>query len=152
MTSDPLGTAERELKKAGAERVLVEVGSGRDDSARPQFRKLREMILDGKVTSVICPSQDRLGRNTELVLQFVQLCRMQKVQLVDLNGRDLAVKTADGVLLTTITAALDQHRSDLYSEKIQRAMKSARDQGLPARSKIPFGLRKVRNAAGRYCC
>ena len=108
------------------------------------------MILDGKVTAVICPSQDRLGRNTELVLQFVQLCRMQKVQLVDLNGRDLAVKTADGVLLTTITAALDQHRSDLYSEKIQRAMKSARDQGLPARSKIPFGLRKVRNAAGRF--
>ena len=86
-TSDPLGTATRELKKAGAEMVLVEVGSGRDDSARPEFRKLREMILDGKVTAVICPSQDRLGRNTELVLQFVQLRQMQRVKLLDLNGR-----------------------------------------------------------------
>ena len=47
-------------------------------------------------------------------------------------------------------AALDQHRSDLYSEKIRRTMKSAREQGLPARSTIPFGLRKVRNEAGRF--
>ena len=92
-TSDPLGTATIELEKAGAEKVLVEVGSGRDDSARPKFRKLREMILDGEVSEVICPSQDRLGRNTELVLQFIQLCRMQKVRVVDLNGRDLAVKS-----------------------------------------------------------
>ena len=149
-TSDPLGTATIELEKAGAEKVLVEVGSGRDDSARPKFRKLREMILDGEVSEVICPSQDRLGRNTELVLQFIQLCRMQKVRVVDLNGRDLAVKSADGTLLTTITAALDQHRSDLYSEKVRRAMACAREQGLPARSKIPFGLRKVRNESGRF--
>lgn len=148
--SDPLGVAERELSKAGAEVVMVEVGSGRDDTARPKFRKLRELILDNKVTEVICPSQDRLGRNTELVLQFVELCRMQKVRLVDLNGRDLAVKTADGVLLTTITAALDQHRSDLYSEKVKRARRVAREQGLPARSTIPFGLCKIRNDAGRF--
>ena len=70
--------------------------------------------------------------------------------MVDLNGRDLAVKSADGTLLTTITAALDQHPSDLYSEKVRRAMAYAREQGLPARSKIPFGLRKVRNESGRF--
>ena len=29
-------------------------------------------------------------------------------------------------------------------------MACAREQGLPARSKIPFGLRKVRNESGRF--
>jgi len=149
-TTDPLITAERELRRAGAELVLVEVGSGRSDEQRPQFRRLREMVLDGKVSEVITPSQDRLGRNTELVLKFTQLCSMQGVQLLDLNGRELEVRTADGRLMTTIVAALDQHRSDLYSEKVRRAMKSAREQGLPARSHIPFGFRKIRNEVGRF--
>ena len=63
-TSDPLGTATIELEKAGAEKVLVEVGSGRDDSARPQFRKLREMILDGEVSEVLSL--------LEVILQEVQ--------------------------------------------------------------------------------
>ena len=47
------------------------------------------------------------------LLQFIQLCWMQKFGVVDLNGSDLAVKSADGTLLTTITAALAQHRSAL---------------------------------------
>jgi len=149
-TSDPLATAERELKRAGAEQVLVEVGSGTSDEQRPKFRQLREWILDGKVTEVICPSQDRLGRNLDLVLQFVQLCHLQKVKLTDLNGRELEVQTADGRLMTTIVGALDQHRSQLYGEKVRRAMESAKEQGLPVRSKLPFGFRKIRNEAGRF--
>ena len=91
LDSDPLGTARHELEKAGAEQVFLDVGSGRSDTARPQFRRLRELILDGKVSQVICPSQDRLGRNTELVLRFAQLCQMQGVKLLDLNGRELEV-------------------------------------------------------------
>ena len=150
LDSDPLGTARHELEKAGAEQVFLDVGSGRSDTARPQFRRLRELILDGKVSQVICPSQDRLGRNTELVLRFAQLCQMQGVKLLDLNGRELEVRTADGKLMTTVIAALDTHRSDLYSEKIRRAMGAAKEQGFPARSKIPFGLRKVRNDSGRF--
>lgn len=150
LATDPLEAARHELEKAGAEMVLLDVGSGRSDSARPQFRKLRGLILDGKVKEVICPNQDRLGRNTELVLKFVQLCQMEGVRLVDLNGRELEVRTADGKLMTTIVAALDAHRSDLYSEKILRHMAAAREKGLPVCSKIPFGLRKVRNESGRF--
>jgi len=149
-STDPLKTAEIELQRAGAETVLVEIGSGRSDEQRPKFRQLREWILDGKVSQVICPSQDRLGRNLDLVLDFVQLCHLQKVALVDLNGRELEVHSADGRLMTTIIGALDEHRSRLYGEKVSRALKSARAQGLPARSKLPFGYRKVRNDNGRF--
>ncbi len=148
--SDPLAVAKHELEKAGADLVLLDVGSGRSDTARPQFRKLRELILDRKATEVICPSQDRLGRNTELILQFVQLCQMQGVPIRDLNGRELEIKTADGKLMTTIVAALDTHRSDLYSEKVRRHLSAAREQGFPAVPSIPFGLKKVRNEAGRF--
>lgn len=144
-----LEVAQRELEHAGVDRVFLDIGSGRSDTARPKFRELRELILDGKVESVVCPSQDRLGRNTELVLRFVQLCHMQGVELLDLNGRALETKTADGRLMTTIVAALDAHRSDLYSEKTRRHRRVAKEQGFPVRSKVPFGLTKVRNEAGR---
>ena len=150
VTTDPLAVAKHELEKAGADLVLLDVGSGRSDTARPQFRKLRELILDRKATEVICPSQDRLGRNTELILQFVQLCQMQGVPIRDLNGRELEIKTADGKLMTTIVAALDSHRSDLYSEKVRRHLSAAREQGFPAIPSIPFGLKKCRNEAGRF--
>lgn len=149
-STDPLAQARHELEKAGAELVLVEVGSGKDDTARPKFRQLRELVLDGKATQVITPSQDRLGRNLELVLKFCQLCQMQGVSIVDLNGRQLEIKSADGRLMTTIIGALDQHRSELYGEKTRRHLQAAREQGLPARPRLPFGLRKIRNDAGRF--
>ena len=148
--TDPLKQAERDLLKAGAELVLVEVGSGKDDNARPKFRQLRELVLDGKVTEIICPNQDRLGRNLDLVMQFVQLCQMQGVRIVDLNGRQLEVKTADGRLMTQIIGALDEHRSRLYGEKTRRHLQSAREEGKPARPRVPFGLRKIRNDSGRF--
>jgi DNA invertase Pin-like site-specific DNA recombinase len=148
--TDPLAQAEHELRKAGCDLILVEVGSGTSDTARPQFKRLRELILDGQASEVICPSQDRLGRNLQLVLDFVQLCQMQGVKLLDLNGRELEVRTADGTLMTQLIGALDQHRSALYSEKTKRHLQAAREQGLPARPRVPFGLRKVRNDAGRF--
>ncbi len=149
-STDPLAQAEHELRKAGADLILVEVGSGKDDNARPKFRELRELVLDGKATEVICPSQDRLGRNLELVMQFVQLCQMQGVKLRDLNGRELEVRTADGRLMTQLLGALDEHRSRLYGEKTARHLQAAREQGFPARPRVPFGLRKVRDENGRF--
>lgn len=149
-STDPLAQAEHALRQAGAELILVEIGSGTDDTARPKFRQLREMVLDGKVSEIITPSQDRLGRNLELVLNFVQLCHLQGVALRDLNGRELEVKTADGRLMTTLLGALDQHRSQLYGEKTARHLQAAREQGFPARPRVPFGLMKVRDAAGRF--
>ena len=148
--TDPLAQAEHELRKAGAELVLVEVGSGTDDAGRPKFRQLRELVLAGQVTEVITPNQDRLGRNLALVLDFVQLCHLQGVALRDLNGRELEVKTADGRLMTTLLGALDEHRSKLYGEKTRRHLQAAREQGFPARPRVPFGLRKVRDGAGRF--
>ena len=148
--TDPLAQAEHELRKAGCDIVLLEIGSGASDAARPQFKRLRELILDGQASEVICPSQDRLGRNLQLVLDFVQLCQLQGVKLLDLNGRELEVRTADGTLMTQLIGALDQHRSALYSEKTRRHLQAAREQGLPARPRVPFGLRKVRNDAGRF--
>ena len=148
--TDPLSQAEHELAKAGCDLILVEVGSGTSETARPKFKRLRELVLDGKVTEVITPSQDRLGRNLQLVLDFVQLCHLQGAKLLDLNGRELEVRTADGTLMTQLVAALDQHRSALYSEKTRRHLQASREQGLPARPRVPFGLMKVRNDAGRF--
>jgi DNA invertase Pin-like site-specific DNA recombinase len=150
--TDPLQQARHELEKAGCELILVEVGSGTSDADRPRFRQLRDMVLDGQVSEIVTPSQDRLGRNLRLVEDFVQLCHIQKVKLTDLNGRELEVRSADGTLMTQLLGALDQHRSSLYAEKTRRHLKAAREQGMPCLpgKHLAFGLRKVRNESGRF--
>lgn len=83
-------------------------------------------------------------------MQFVQLSQMQGVKIVDLNNRQLEVKTADGRLMTELIGALDEHLSNLYGEKTPRHLQSAREQGNPAGPRIPFGLKKIRNDSGRF--
>ena len=138
------------LEATGADEVIVEIGSGKDDSARPEFRALVERIKNGEISELLVPSQDRIYRNLTELLTFLQTCRVFKVKVSDLNGRDLAATTADGTLLTQINGALDQHRSGLYAEKTARGLQEARKQGFPARPRVPFGLKKVRDDRGRF--
>lgn len=138
------------LESTGADEVIVEVGSGKDDSERPMFRALVERIKNGEITELLVPSQDRIYRNLTGLLTFLETCRVFKVKVSDLNGRDLAATTADGTLLTQINGALDQHRSGLYAEKTARGLEAARKQGFPARPRVPFGLKKIRDERGRF--
>lgn len=138
------------LKATGADEVIVEVGSGKDDSARPEFRALVERIKKGQITELLVPSQDRIYRNLIKLLTFLETCRMAKVKVSDLNGRDLAATTADGTLVTQINGALDQQRSAVYGEKTAQGLEAARQQGFPARPRVPFGLKKVRDDRGRF--
>jgi len=145
-----LETMRRQLEATGADEILLEIGSGKDDSERPQFRKLVEQVKQGLVTEILVPSQDRLYRNLGELMKFVETCRVYRVKVSDLNGRDLTCSTADGTLWTQLLGSLDQHRSGLYGEKTRKALEAARSMGFPARPRIPFGLRKVRDANGRF--
>lgn len=138
------------LLSAGAERALVEAEPRSGPGAGPLFRQLRDLIRSGQVRAVITPSQERLSVHLELVLDLAQLCRLHGVALLNLEGETLAVRGADGRVISQLLETLEAHRSELYGEKTRRHLQVARDEGYPARPRVPYGLRKVRDEKGRF--
>jgi len=145
------GALERQrmlLEATQADLVLLDVGSG-TNTARPGYQKLLQLIAAGEVQQVLVTEQDRLNRNLQSDLELWSLCDANRVAITDLHGREIEFRSPGGQLLATVVSALNQHRSKAYALKTQRGIEVARSQGLPARSSIPFGVRKVRNAEGR---
>lgn len=137
------------LEASGADEVLLDVGSGKT-TARPQYQRLLELIGQGEVEQVLVAEQDRLNRNVSADLELWSLCDAHGTRITDLNGREIEFRTPDGQLLSTMVSALNQHRSRAYGAKTKRGLEEARKQGLPARPRVPFGLRKIRDERGRF--
>lgn len=136
------------LETAGADQVILDVGSGKTTS-RPGYQQLLELIAAGSVEQVLVADQDRLNRNLQADLELWALCDANATRITDLNGREIEFRSPDGELLSTVVSALNQHRSRAYGAKTRRGLEQARDQGLPARPRVPFGFRKVRDERGR---
>ena len=137
------------LEAAGADMVILDVGSGKTTS-RPGYQRLLELISSGEVEQVFVADQDRLNRNLQADLELWSLCDANGTRITDLNGREIEFRSPDGELLSTVVSALNQHRSRAYGAKTRRGLDQARKQGLPARPRVPFGFRKVRNEQGRF--
>ena len=138
------------LLSAGVDRALVEGPSRQGPEAGPLFRQLRQLISSDQVHTLITPSQERLSGNLELVLDLAQLCRLHRVRLLDLQGEPLVVRGAEGRAISQLLGTLENHRSELYGEKTRRHLQVARDEGYPARPRVPYGLRKLRDDKGRF--
>lgn len=136
------------LEAAGADQVILDIGSGKTTS-RPGYQRLLELIANGQVEQVLVADQDRLNRNLQADLELWSLCDANQTRITDLNGREIEFRSPDGELLSTVVSALNQHRSKAYGAKTRRGLEQARKQGLPARPRVPFGFRKVRNEQGR---
>ena len=137
------------LEATGADELILDVGSGKT-TARPGYQRLLQLITDGTVEQLLVADQDRLNRNLQADLELWQLCEVNGTSITDLSGRQIEFTSPDGQLLSTVVSALNQHRSRAYGLKTQRALEQARKQGYPARPRVPFGLRKLRDAAVSY--
>lgn len=136
------------LDACGADEVFLDVGSG-TNTARPGYQKLLELISQGQVEQLLVADQDRLNRNLQADIELWGLCDSNGTRITNLTGREIEFRSPDGQLLSTIVSALNQHRSRAYGAKTRRGLEQARQQGLPARPRVPFGLRKVRDPKGK---
>lgn len=136
------------LEGTDADEVILDVGSGKSTS-RPGYQRLLELIAAGQVDQVLVADQDRLNRNLQADLELWGLCDANGTRITDLSGREIEFRSPDGELLSTVISALNQHRSRAYGAKTRRGLEQARQQGLPARPRVAFGFRKVRNEQGR---
>ncbi|MEM7553765.1 MAG: recombinase family protein, partial [Cyanobacteria bacterium P01_A01_bin.84] len=82
--TDALNQQIDRLNKAGAEEILYDVQSGREDS-RKNYKKLLKLVKDGVITEVITTRLDRLGRNTIEIHRAIETFRKYKVVYTNLD-------------------------------------------------------------------
>lgn len=128
------------LKQAGASEVLVDIGSGRNDS-RKQFLMLENLIRSGRVTELVATRVDRLGRSVTTIQRTLKLLQENNVKLRILDAPIDATNSFGWFALSQM-ADLAEFESRLLSERITHGMNYFRQQG-KANSKVPFGYKRV---------
>lgn len=72
-----------ELTKYGVEKIFSEKSSGKNTKERPEFQKMMSFVREGDV--IVFESLERLGRNTNEILETIAFIDNNKLGLVVLN-------------------------------------------------------------------
>ncbi|MFA4941139.1 MAG: recombinase family protein [Patescibacteria group bacterium] len=128
--------------------VIVEIfedagKSGTSIKGRPALKEMLAYIEEHKdITTVLVQDTDRIARNTEDHLAIKALLRRNGAKLLSVSqpGFD---DTAEGKLIDTITASVNQFQSDITSRKVKKGMEQKAISGwLPG--KAPCGYQNTR--------
>ncbi|MEM6755449.1 MAG: fdxN element excision recombinase XisF [Cyanobacteria bacterium P01_C01_bin.38] len=133
------------LEKAGAQKVLYDIESGRKDS-RKGFNQIIALAKNGVATEVIVTRLDRLGRNVISIHKTIEILQKAGVKLSILDSPLGDTDSAFGWLTINNIAGLAEFESRLLSERISHGTDYYRS-NLKYFGKPPFGYTK--DADGR---
>ncbi len=108
---------------------------------RPEFQRMLEDCLAGKIDMIITKSISRFARNTLTTLQIVRELRARGVD-VFFEEQNIHTLGGDGELLLTLLAAFAQAEAELASENQKWRIKNNFEQGL-VWSVTMYGYRQV---------
>lgn len=83
----------QEFKKIGVEKVFAEKKSGKNTSERTEFNKMLKFVREGD--TIVFESLERLGRNTDEILDTVSFIDKNAMSLMILNLPILNTKFGD---------------------------------------------------------
>ena len=83
----------QEFKKIGVEKVFAEKKSGKNASERTEFNKMLKFVREGD--TIVFESLERLGRNTDEILDTVSFIDKNAMSLMILNLPILNTKFGD---------------------------------------------------------
>lgn len=140
--TDALDQQIERLRKAGAEEILTDIQSGREDS-RKSYKQLLKMVKSGVIVEVITTRLDRLGRNAIEIHRAIELFRKYGVKF---NNLDMALD-GSGSAMEWLTiqnvATMAEFESRSISDRVKHGLNYYRD-NLKA-FKPPFGYTKDEN-------
>lgn len=121
-------------------------GSG-DGAKRPEYRRLKADIADGRVASVTAYSLSRLGRNARELLGLVELCRDQSVTLRTAM-ESIDTTSAFGRAMVGILAVLAELELEQGKERSAAAREARKNRhtaaGLAVPPSVPaYGYRHI---------
>ncbi len=128
------------LEKAGTEKILYDIESGRKDT-RKNFNQLINLAKNGVVTEIVVTRLDRLGRNVISIHRTIDTLQKNGVKLIILDSPLGDTNSAFGWLTINNIAGLAEFESRLLSERISHGTEYYRS-NLKYFGKPPFGYRK----------
>lgn len=142
--TDALNQQKDRLIKAGAEQILSDVQSGREDS-RKSYKKLLKLVKDGVATEVITTRLDRLGRNTIEIHRAIETFRKYGVKYTNLDMPLDGSGSAMEWFTVQNVAALAELESRSISDRVKHGLDYYR-QNLKYFGTPPFGYAKDENS------
>lgn len=115
------------------EHVLIEndVGaSTKSKKARPEYARLKELVVAREVQAVIFYSNSRLTRRPEELGEWITLHEQTGVRLHSKVSGDDDLGTADGRMVARIKASVDAAEAERISERVKRSFEQRRQNGL----------------------
>jgi site-specific DNA recombinase len=131
------------LEKAGAEKVLYDIESGRKDT-RKNFNQIITLAKNQVATEIIVTRLDRLGRNVISIHKTIEALQKAGVKLTILDSPLGDTNSAFGWLTINNIAGLAEFESRLLSERISHGTDYYRS-NLKYFGKPPFGYTKDEN-------
>lgn len=121
-----LDTQLDQLKKYGCETIIEEKFTGAT-LKRPQLEQLLQDLQAGD--KLIITRVDRLGRNTQQLLQLVEELQERDITLFII---ELGIEAThrNGKLFLTILSALAENERELLAEKRTAGIKNAKEKGV----------------------
>ncbi|MBP0015298.1 MAG: recombinase family protein [Roseofilum sp. SID3] len=125
------------LKKAGSEKLYVDVESGSKDN-RPQFNSMMEGVSKGHIKKIIITRLDRLTRSLPTLRKTIDKIEKNGCHLQALDD-SIETGTAAGRFQINMLGALAEMEVDRLSERTKHGWKYLRSQRRAIKS--PFGYR-----------
>ncbi len=132
------------LEKAGAEKILYDIESGRVDT-RKNFNQIINLAKNGVATEIIVTRLDRLGRNVISIHKTLEALQKAGAKLTILDSPLGDTNSAFGWLTINNIAGLAEFESRLLSERVSHGVDFYRS-NLKYFGNPPFGYAKDENA------
>ncbi len=140
--TDALNQQTERLRKAGAEEILTDIQSGREDSRR-NYKKLLKLVKSGIATEIITTRLDRLGRNAIEIHRAIELFRKHEVKFTNLDMPLDGSGSAMEWLTIQNIASMAEFESRSISDRVKHGLDYYRKQ--KKYFNVPFGYAKDEN-------
>ncbi|HEU0102279.1 MAG TPA: recombinase family protein [Mycobacteriales bacterium] len=129
----------------------VEVYEDNDVSAysgkvRPAYRRLLDDVQAGRVGRVVAWRMDRLHRDVPELLEFFEVARSARCEIVAVLGGALDVGSASGRFTATVHGAVAQLESAQKSERVRAKLRQNAEAGKHHGGSRPYGWQDDRRA------
>jgi DNA invertase Pin-like site-specific DNA recombinase len=115
---------------------------------RPQYEELLRLIKSGEIEAVMAYHPDRLYRRMTDLVQLTDVLRQHPVHVRTVQGGEIDLSTATGVLQAHMTGAVAQHESARTGERVKAKKSENARKGLHvAGGHRPYGF--VRTGPGQ---